>query len=120
MKDNSDRIQPTNPVENIDSKKTEKGIIKLPNPIRKLHGVSVEGQTRFRRKPSPIKHNILDNLIGYSNESSIYINGAETYALIESGSSITTISEDLYKKVNEYDQEIPQLQTSDNRMALRG
>ena len=41
----------------------------------------------------------MDRLIGHSNELSITINGTETYALIDSGSSITTISEDLYKSL---------------------
>ena len=63
-------------------------------------GVSVEGQTRDKRQNSPKKIAVKARLIGNSNETSVEINGIETLALIDRGSQITTISEDLYNSMS--------------------
>ena len=63
----------------------------------KLDGVLIEGQTEDKRQESPKpSYNLFDRLVGHSNETSITINGKGTHALIDSGSQITTLSDDLY------------------------
>ena len=63
-------------------------------------GVSVAGQTGDKRQTSPNKVDLLFRLVGNSNESPIEINGIETLALIDSGSQITTLSEEFYNNMN--------------------
>ena len=63
-------------------------------------GVSVVGQTGDKRQNSPKKIDVMSRLIGNGNETSVEINGIETLALIDSGSQITTISEDFYNSMS--------------------
>ena len=66
--------------------------LKQQEAVGKLDGVLVEGQTENKRQESPKpSYNLFGRLVGHSNETTITINGIETYALIDSGSQITTI-----------------------------
>ncbi|KAH3851325.1 hypothetical protein DPMN_093805 [Dreissena polymorpha] len=44
--------------------------------------------------------NIFDRLIGHSNESEVIINGKQSSCLVDTGSMITTVSEDWYKQLD--------------------
>ena len=50
--------------------------------------------------PKSKKSTFFDRLIGYTNESDILLNGFHTKALIDSGSMITTVSEEFYSKLD--------------------
>ena len=51
------------------------------------------------RQSSPKRADILPKLVGKSNETTVMLNGIETLALIDSGSQITTLSEDFYNNM---------------------
>ena len=44
--------------------------------------------------------NILDNLVGSSNQSEVIVQGQEFNALIDTGSMVTTIAESAYHSLN--------------------
>ena len=50
--------------------------------------------------PAPIQESYLKRLVGHSNETTITFNGRETNALVDSGSMITTVTDEFYKSLS--------------------
>jgi len=53
------------------------------------------------RQPSPNKsHSIPDKLVGIANESSVVMNNTVCKCLIDTGSTVSTISESFFQKID--------------------
>ena len=64
-----------------------------------LEGVSVTGQTGDKRQQSPKKCDFFSRFIRKNTVSTVEINGTSARALIDSGSQITTLSEEFYNSL---------------------
>ena len=85
---------------NHDKNVTEEQAKRRNNKEGFLEGVSVKGQTGDKCHHSLKKSDFFSRLIGNSNISTVEINGKSASALIDSGSMITTLSEEFYNSLD--------------------